>query len=251
VPLRSPRSIAGSVKRRVRGKPSGFRTGNYRPPKSFEPLGEDDLRTVEAFHQLYYRERVEGRKTVVLSWLGYPLMKCPFDLWTYQEIFVETRPEVVVECGTRYGGGALFLAGLFDLLGGPGEVLTVDIDTDVKRPSHPRIRYIAGSTVDPAIVDEVRRAVGGKRTMVILDSDHSAAHVARELEVYPDLVSPGCYLIVDDTDVNGHPVDPTHGPGPMEALEAWLPSRLDFVVDPARQRFMLSLNPKGFLRRTD
>src|SRR5689334_19022936 len=220
--------------------PQSIKVGRYRPPTAFDPLSEDDQAVVDAFHQLYYRERVEGRRTVLLSWLGYPLYKCPFDLWTYQEIIADTRPEVIVECGTRYGGGALFMAGLFDLLR-KGEVITIDIDASIDRPAHRRITYLTGSTVDPELFERVRAMTAGRRTMVILDSDHSAPHVAKELELYPDLVSPGCYLIVDDTNVNGHPAVPEHGPGPMEALVPFLEARPDFQSDPARERFMLSL----------
>jgi cephalosporin hydroxylase len=96
---------------------------------------------------------------------------------------------------------------------------------------------------------EVRRRAAGRRTMVILDSDHSAAHVSAELDAYRELVSPGCYLIVEDTNVNGHPVFTDHGPGPMEAIDAFLPSAPEFAIDYSRERFMLTLNPRGFLKR--
>ena len=117
------------------------------------------------------------------------------------------------------------------------------------RPIHPRIRYVAGSTLDDDVVARVRTAAAGKRTMVILDSDHAATQVAAELKIYPEFVSPGCYLIVDDTNLGGHPVLPEHGPGPTEALDAWLPTRRTFEIDRSRERFMLSLNPRGFLKR--
>ena len=106
-----------------------------------------------------------------------------------------------------------------------------------------------GSSTDPAIVAQVRAAAAGKRVMVILDSDHAAAHVAGELEAYHDLVAVGCYLIVEDTNINGNPVRPDFGPGPMEALTAFMTGRDDFVSDPDRERFLLTLNPRGFLRR--
>jgi cephalosporin hydroxylase len=85
--------------------------------------------------------------------------------------------------------------------------------------------------------------------MVILDSDHSATQVAGELGIYPAFVSTGCYLIVDDANLGGHPVLPEHGPGPTEALDAWYPTQTQFVIDRSRERFMLSLNPRGFLMR--
>ena len=85
--------------------------------------------------------------------------------------------------------------------------------------------------------------------MVVLDSDHSQAHVARELELYSPLVTPGCYLVVEDTDVNGHPVNFSHGPGPMEALNEFLPAHPEFVADSSREKFMVTFFPRGWLKR--
>jgi cephalosporin hydroxylase len=247
------RRLLGRLRQRIRAivrpEPYRIRTGTHLTPADVSPLTDDEQAIVDAFHKLYYDQRVEGRQTVLLSWFGHRILKCPFDIWTYQEIIHETKPELIVECGTRYGGGALYLASLFDLRGGPGEVLTIDITAMKHRPVHPRIRYVAGSTLDPAIVARVRAAAAGKRTMVILDSDHSATQVAGELGIYPEFVSPGCYLIVDDANLGGHPVLPEHGPGPTEALDAWYPTQTDFVIDRSRERFMLSLNPRGFLKR--
>lgn len=65
--------------------------------------------------------------------------------------------------------------------------------------------------------------VGNADAMVILDSDHSAAHVHDELRAYHTLVQPGDYLIVENTNANGHPTWPEFGPGPMETLDRFLP----------------------------
>jgi cephalosporin hydroxylase len=73
--------------------------------------------------------------------------------------------------------------------------------------------------------------------------------VSGELRSYSGLVSVGCYLVVEDTNLNGHPVLPDHGPGPMEAVEAFLRAAPEFEVDGSRERFMLTLNPGGFLKR--
>lgn len=239
-----------NVLRAVRGQPLGvIQRGTFRAPTGFATLDPEQQTIVDDFHRLYYDQRIAERKTVVLSWLGWPMLKCPFDLWTYQEIFTETRPELIIECGTRYGGGALFLASLFDLVGSDGRVVTIDTDTAPQRPSHPRIEYLAGSSTDPDIVAGIRRAAAGKRTMVILDSDHSAAHVAKELEIYPEFVSIGGYLIVDDSNIGGNPVWQDDDPGPMAAVLAFLETTDRFVADRHRERFMLTMNPRGFLRR--
>ncbi len=85
--------------------------------------------------------------------------------------------------------------------------------------------------------------------MVVLDSDHREAHVSQELRAYADLVSPGCYLIVEDTNVNGHPVFPDHGPGPFEAVEKFLAGRHDFKVDRGLHKYLMTWQPNGYLLR--
>jgi cephalosporin hydroxylase len=73
-----------------------------------------------------------------------------------------------------------------------------------------------------------------------LDSDHAQAHVARELELYAPFVAIGCYLVVEDTNIHGHPAYPSYGPGPMEAVEAFLSTTSAFIVDHARERFLMT-----------
>lgn len=249
-PIASLRRRVRRLRRRIVGTP--LRVGSYRAPKNLRPLTDAELDTITAFHKLYYdiweMGRETGRGTISLSWLGFRTLKSPVDLWTYQEILVETRPDLVIETGTRFGGSAYYLAAIMELLG-RGRVVSIDINTEPGRPAHPRIEYLLGSSTDPAIVARVRSAAAGKRVMVILDADHSAAHVAAELAAYHDMVAVGCYLVVEDGNVNGHPVLPDWGPGPMEAIDAFLEGRDDFVVDPDRERFLLTLNPRGYLRR--
>lgn len=241
------RGLAGRARAFLR-PPRPLRIGGYRPPTPDRPRTAAESAATDAFHRAYYDAWLDRQGTLDLAWFGYRTMKSPMDLWAYQEILAETRPDVVVECGTAFGGSAYYLASLFDLLG-RGEVVTIDIEARPGQPNHPRITRLVGSSTDPAIVAEVRRRVGGRRAMVVLDSDHSQAHVAAELEAYRSLVAPGCYLVVEDTNINGHPVAADFGPGPMEAVEAFLPSAPEFEVDRSRERFLLTLNPSGYLRR--
>jgi cephalosporin hydroxylase len=183
------------------------------------------------------------------KWLGVPALKYPSDAWSYQEIIYDTKPDLIIETGTKYGGSALYFASLFDLLGA-GRIVTIDIEPDGSRPVHPRIHYLTGSSTSEEIVKCVDQlASQAKRIMVILDSDHSEKHVREELRAYHRFVSKGCYLVVEDTNVNGHPVAHTHGPGPMEAIATFLPEHPEFQTDPERERLGITAHPKGFLKR--
>jgi cephalosporin hydroxylase len=204
---------------------------------------------VTRFHQLYYDAQHYGKTWGSTFWLGVRTLKCPLDLWGYQELIHALRPDLVVECGTAHGGSALFLASMCDLVG-HGHVLTIDIEERPGRPVHPRIEYVRGSSVSPEVRERVGARIRPRDTvLVILDSDHHKAHVLAELRAYGPLVSPGSYVIVEDTNLNGHPVAPEFGPGPMEAVDEFLAERSDFVVDAEREKFLLTFNPRGWLKR--
>jgi cephalosporin hydroxylase len=206
---------------------------------------------VRDFHELYYADHT--RTVGNTFWLGEHSGKCPLDLWIYQEILFERRPGLIVECGTFFGGTAHFLACMCDLVDN-GRVITIDIRERQphRRPKHPRIEYRTGSSTAPEIVAGVRNAVQpDERVMVILDSDHHKDHVLGELEAYSPLITPGDYLIVEDTNVNGHPVRADHGPGPMEALDEFLAGNDDFFIDESREKFFMTFNPRGYLRRRE
>jgi cephalosporin hydroxylase len=203
------------------------------------------------FHRLYHT--ASDRTWQSTAWMGVNIQKLPTDLVTMQEIIFRTRPELIVETGVRRGGTTLYFASLFDLIGS-GNVIGVDVDlADVEDRvrSHERVELVEGSSVDPSIVEHVKQRAAGKRVMVDLDSDHSAGHVRDELEVYAPLVSPGCYLIVEDTNLNGNPVVPEFGPGPKEALDDWLATGPPFDVDTEAERLFVTFNPGGYLRRRE
>ncbi|NUO78831.1 class I SAM-dependent methyltransferase [candidate division KSB1 bacterium] len=199
------------------------------------------------FHKLYYHSPF--RPWLNTHWLGIPILKCPLDVWIYQEIIHETKPDVIIECGTYKGGSALFFASLFDYFK-HGRVITIDIQADAQRPQHDRITYLLGSSIAPEVVARARALLQpNENIMVVLDSDHSMSHVLQEMKIYSDLVPLGGYMIVEDTNVNGHPVAPQYGPGPMEAVQAFLRENDSFVVDKAREKFFMSFNPNGYLKK--
>lgn len=143
--------------------------------------------------------------TYGFSWLGRPIIQLPEDLIRIQEVIWDLRPDVIVETGVAHGGSLVFYAGLCRLLG-RGRVIGVDIEIR----SHNRkaieehdlassITLVEGSSTDPAVVERVRSLIRlEERVLVLLDSCHTKAHVAAELEAYHTLVTPRSYLVVTD-----------------------------------------------------
>jgi cephalosporin hydroxylase len=213
------------------------------------PDDEEQQQIVSAYDRWYCRNRRRTYRNT--RWLGVSALKCPFDLWIYQELVYRIRPDVIVETGTALGGSAYFLASLCDMLG-TGRVVTIDISVPPHkrvpvRPPHPRISYLTGSSTDPQIVAAVRRMIApGDTVMVLLDSDHAADHVREEMRAYAPLVTEGSYLIVEDTNINDWF---EFGPGPLEAVTDFLAEDDRFSVDRSLEKFMMTFNPGGFLLR--
>ncbi|HZK77107.1 MAG TPA: CmcI family methyltransferase [Candidatus Kapabacteria bacterium] len=201
------------------------------------------------FHKLYYYSSVAGKTWSDTRWQGIQVLKCPLDLWIYQEIIFRVRPDLIIETGTYKGGAAHFLASMCELAG-EGEVVTVDFEAYPDLPIHPRITYLLGSSTEKAILRTFRERAEGKHSvLVILDSDHSMAHVRRELELYAPLVTKGSYLIAEDTNINGNPVLPESGPGPKEAIDDFLKSHSEFTIDRSMEKLLMTFNPGGYLKR--
>jgi cephalosporin hydroxylase len=146
---------------------------------------------VEASYETFNREGEGGYKQ---DYKGLGIWKNVDDMARYRRVIEETKPEVVVETGTRWGGFAAWIVGEF-----PGtEVITVDLDTETRPAEWPGVTFVAGDSTDVAVAEKVRKMVGDRRCMVSLDADHHAPAVWQELDLHASLVSPGCYLVVED-----------------------------------------------------
>ena len=166
-----------------------------------------------------------------------------------QEMLYELKPDLIIECGTYKGGNALYLACLLDFMN-KGEIISIDIVDYENKPKHPRITYLTGSTVAPeilSILDE--RSKNKESVLVILDDDHSRDHVLNEMKIYSKYVTKGNYMIVEDSNVNGHPVFPEFGPGPYEAIEDFIKINNEFETDKSREKFYMTANPNGYLKK--
>ena len=204
------------------------------------------MNVVSEFHKLFYQQRAFKK----CRWMGMPIWKNPLDLWIYQEIIYNFMPDIIVETGSYKGASAHYFRSMMKLVEYSGEVISIDI---VRRefPSMPGLEFLTGSSIDYSIVEYVKRRCHNKTVMVVLDSDHSKDHVLKELNIYSEIVTPHQYLIVEDTNLNGHPVI-TKGfdgntPGPMEALVEFMRTNNDFRIDHVCEKLLLTMHPKGFL----
>lgn len=204
------------------------------------------------YHLWYYRNRVWDTTT----WAGVKTLKSPSDMWNYQEILFSLRPSLIIEFGTRFGGAALFFAAVMRQLGNRFRLLSVDIDAATiseKTRQDPDIELLISSSVEPNVAQRVaalRKEYPGP-VFAILDSDHAKAHVLGEMNLLRPVLRAGDYVVVEDSNVNGHPVYPAHGPGPFEAMEEYFREHPDdFVRDAAREaKFGFTFATRGFLIR--
>ena len=212
--------------------------------------------------QDFYNKSAKHKYTYHFSWMGRPIIQLPQDMLAMQEIIWRIKPDLVIECGIAHGGSILYYASLLELQG-HGEVLGIDLDI---RPhnreaieSHPmckRVSMIQGSSIDPAVVEQVRALAEGKKVIVVLDSNHTHEHVLAELRAYAPLVSLDSYCVVMDTVVEDMPADafPDRpwgvGDNPKTAVWAYLKETSDFEVDQQMQdKLLITVARDGYLRR--
>lgn len=211
----------------------------------------------------FFASTARYRYSYNFTWLGRPIIQYPQDIIALQEIVWRVRPRTIVETGIAHGGSTVLFASLLELLGEDGRVVAVDVDI---RPhnreaieAHPlakRIDMIQGSSIDESVIDEVRKRVRPGPVMVVLDSNHSHAHVLAELQAYSRLVTPGSYLVVMDTVVEYMDEDAFSdrpwgkGDNPLTAVREFLAADDRFVVDKEiEDKLLITVAPSGYLRR--
>jgi cephalosporin hydroxylase len=209
---------------------------------------------VDAFHRLWFDTPSTWGLT---TYRGVPALKNPLDLQIYHEIIMAVRPRLIIETGGAFGGTALMFRDAMEMSGRAPHVITIDrAFQDPKRVVDWRrvegVRRMEGSSLDSDILTRVGHAVEvcAGPVLVSLDSDHGRAHVLAELHAYAPFVTSGSYCVVEDTDLGGHPVEvgvDDGGPGP--AVEAFLVEHPEFTPDLLCERYLLTSNPGGWLKR--
>jgi cephalosporin hydroxylase len=237
-----------------------FQVDTEQGPQELDIYSEEGF---QALAQLWTRAGWERKLSYEVTWLGIPIIQLPEDIVILQELVWKLAPDVVIESGVAHGGALIFYASMLELLR-RGRVIGIDVEirkyNRLAIESHPlssRITLIEGSSTDADVVDEARALVGpGDRVMVLLDSNHTAAHVSAELELYAPLVTPGSYLVVFDSVMTLVSDAPRGKPewstdNPLAAVENFLAGHPEFVRDPAYERLAVTYCHGGFLRRLD
>jgi cephalosporin hydroxylase len=220
-----------------------------------------------------------NRYSYNFEWLGRPIIQYPQDIVCLQELIWTIRPNVIVETGIAHGGSLILSASMLALLD-MCDAISNDTPLDVRAPSrqvigvdidirahnraaieaHPLSRYITmieGSSLDPAIIQQVHDVAGGRgATLVCLDSNHTHDHVLAELSAYAPLVTPDSYCVVFDTIIEDmaadmHPDRPWgQGNNPKTAVWEFLKAHSEFEIDrEIPQRLQITAVPDGYLRR--
>ena len=214
-------------------------------------------------------------------WLGVPIIQIPQDLQALQEIIWEVKPDLIIETGIAWGGTLMFSASMLAILEvcgfiEKGHVVGIDIDiryhnkkTIMAHPLGKMITMLEGSSIDETIIEKVKSiAIGYKRIMVCLDSNHTHGHVLSELEAYTPLVSTGSYCMVGDTIIEDAPEGMVSkrpwGKGNSPKTAVWEYMRrlqeegrkasdglpLVFAIDKTiEQKILITGSPDGFLKR--
>lgn len=253
--------------------------------KKFKREGQDEVLALGADPDLLnatssWMDKANRHKySYHYEWMGRPIIQYPQDVIAMQEIIWAVQPDLIIETGIAHGGSLIFNASMLALLDmgdaiAKGEAFNpklshrkvIGIDIDIRahnraaigaHPMASRIEMIQGSSIDPEVVEQVKRAASGySRVLVSLDSNHTHEHVLAELQAYAPLVSVGSYCVVFDTVIEDMPADmfPDRpwGPGnnPKTAVWEYLKSHPEFEIDKSIQhKLLITVAPDGFLKR--
>lgn len=207
---------------------------------------EFELYTDESFEMLsreWVRLGWNQKYPYTFSWMGRPVIQLPEDMLRIQEVIYKVKPDVVIETGVAHGGSLIYYASLFKAMG-KGRVIGVDIEI---RPhnrkaieEHDLFNYITlieGSSVADDVVEQVKALVKpGEKVLVILDSNHTYAHVSEELRLYSPLVTAGSYIVSTDGVMRDLTDVPRGNPGwgkdnPSQAAIDFADSHPSFVIE--------------------
>jgi cephalosporin hydroxylase len=212
-----------------------------------------DLYGKEAFElisDVWLKTSWNQKYSYTFTWMGRPIIQHPEDLVRLQEAIYTLKPDVIIETGVAHGGSLIFYASLMKAMGHGRAVIGVDIEIRPKNRNaieahelFPYIKLVEGNSVAAEIVAEATRDVKPDDVvLVILDSNHTRAHVAAELEAYFRFVTPGSYIVATDGIMRDVADTPRGTPewrtdNPAQAAEDFAASHPQFVIEPPKWLF--------------
>jgi cephalosporin hydroxylase len=226
---------------------------------------EEGFRILSA---LYIRSSWGVKYSYTMTWMGRPIIQLPDDVMRIQEAIFQIQPDVIVETGVAHGGSLILYASLCKTME-KGRVIGVDIEI---RPHNrtaiethflaPYITLIEGNSVGEDILAQVRSHIKpGEKVMVILDSNHTKAHVLAELEAYASMVTSGSYIVATDGMMQDIP-DAPRGQAdwtwnnPQQAVKDFLAVHSEFVpqepprlFDESGTQVQITYWPNAYLKR--
>jgi cephalosporin hydroxylase len=226
-----------------------------------------DLYSQEGFEMLsnlWIKVSTEFKIMYELKWLGRPIIQYGNDMVMLQQLIWDVKPDIFIETGIAHGGSLIYTASLFELMGNDGQVIGIDVEIRPHNRSaieehilYKRIKMIEGSSVGDETIKSLEQLLEnsiGKTITVMLDSNHSKDHVLKELELYSKYVTIGSYIIVQDGAqqwVADIPRGKTEwiNDNPLAAIEEFLKTNDDFIVDESFTRLGITSSPGGYLKR--
>ncbi len=227
----------------------------------------------------WINESLKAKYSYHFESLGIPIIQYPQDMIAMQELIWEIKPDLIIETGIAHGGSLIMNASMLTMLDvceaielnkninpkkSKRKVLGIDIDIRShnrreieKHPMYSRIEMIEGSSIDPQIIEIVKKeSKNYKRILVSLDSNHTHDHLIKELQAYAPLTSKDSYCVVFDTIIEDMPSelskDRFWGPGnnPKTAIKQFLNENDDFIIDKDIQnKLLITVAPDGYLKR--
>jgi predicted O-methyltransferase YrrM len=179
------------------------------------------------------------------------------ELRAFLELVRQIEPRAVVEIGTALGGTLFLLTRVAaadailvsvdlssarDLSYGGGDVAQRGPLYEAFALDAQRVHFVAGDSHDPSTRSAIEQRLEGRKVDVLfIDGDHSAAGVARDFELYADLVREGGLIAFHDI-VEG-PAELVGGvPDFWRSIRT--PSAHELVADPGQGGYGI-----GVLRR--
>jgi len=184
-----------------------------------------------------------------VTYRGVKAVRCPFDYLMYQMIISEIKPDLIIEIGTRIGGGAYYLADLLDNLG-KGIVHTIDIvdEVDPIVKKHKRIKFFTEGWANYNI--EIAKKYD--KILIIEDASHMYKDTIGVLNKFHELVSLESYFIIEDGIINKLGLEKKYDGGPLRAIREFLPKHPEYVVDRKWCNMFgknATFNVNGYLRK--